>query len=368
MRELIGIAKRQYNNFRIFKAYSVGTIMREFFLLPRDLFSSSGRSSNVLNIALFVTMRCNAKCVMCNLNEILNKKEMADIPMERIERFLDEVAGYRPSIILFGGEPFIRKDIVDIVKAVKRRGLTVGMFTNGTLLDEDIVKRLILSELDYIVFSFLGTKSVHDNILSVSGAYDKMVENIKIFTDEYPRKTKVIIHATICEDNLDDLRNMAATGVSLGVDLVRFGHPTFYSSEEKGRCDKILRSTFTEDDVKATSYIYDIRGKEERYIEQIKKLRSEFGDRIAFTPELSDEELRGWYSPAFDSKRKCLFMFRGLFVYPNGDAYPCESISYKMGNVFKEGFSSVWNGERYKKFRRILKKGLLPACARCCKL
>ncbi|MBN2452696.1 MAG: radical SAM protein [Candidatus Omnitrophica bacterium] len=368
IRELAGVAKRQYSNLRTFKAYSLGTLMKELFLLPRDFLSASGRSSNVLNVALFVTMRCNARCAMCNLSEILNKKDMADIPMDKIERFLDDVAGYHPSIILFGGEPFVRKDIVDIVKAVKKRGLSVGIFTNGTLLDKDTAERLMLEKLDYIVFSLLGTKDVHDTILSMNGAYDKMVKGIKAFTDNRRRNTKVVTHTTICEGNLDDLKNIASASASLGVDLVRFGHPTFYSTEERSRCNDALKKIFEEGDVKAMSYIYDIRGKEDRYVEKITKLRSELGNRVAFTPELSVDELKSWYSPDFSSGRKCLFALRGLFIYPNGDVYPCESISCRMGNVFDSGFSNVWNGERYKKFRRILKRGLLPACARCCKL
>jgi len=366
--ELLALAKRQYLNFKVFKAYSLGTLIKESMLFPRDLLSSSGKSSNVLNIALFVTMRCNARCVMCNLAEILNNGKMPDIPMGRIERFLDDVEHYHPSIILFGGEPFIRKDIVDIVKAVKGRGLSVGIFTNGTLLNKNTIEELIGAKLDYIVFSLLGTKEVHDKVLSLDGAYEKMIGNIKSFTDRDHRKTKVIIHATICESNLDDLEGIAATGISLGVDLVRFGHPTFYSSEERAACDGALKEAFQGSDARAMSYIYDIRGKEGRYIENITNLRSKFGNKIAFTPELSAKELKRWYSPRFSSKRNCLFALRGLFIYPNGDAYPCESISYKMGNVFEDGFANVWNGERYKEFRRILKKGLLPACARCCKL
>jgi radical SAM additional 4Fe4S-binding domain len=367
--ELRGIIKRQYNNFRIFRAYSPLTLAKELFLLPKDIFFGSGRSSNVLNIALFVTMRCNAKCAMCNITGVLNDRKMPDISLEKIERLLDEVKLYRPGIILFGGEPFVRNDIADMVRAVKKRGLTVGLFTNGTLISEKIASALIKERLDYLAFSLQGSKEVHDKVLAVPGAYEKMIRAIKLFTKDPRRHTKVVIHSTVCEYNVADLRAIVKLGEGLGVDLVRFGHPTFYSVEEEAHCTKSLRGLFKDSsDIKAMSYIYDIEGKQSFYLDNIKKLKDEFGRKICFTPELDEPELRSWYSVKFQSKRRCLFTWRGLFVYPNGDVYPCESIAYKMGNIFEEGFSAVWNGPKYREFRKALRKGLIPACARCCKL
>ncbi len=331
--------------------------------------SGSGKSSGLLNVALFVTTRCNARCAMCNITDILNDSGNTDISLEKIASFLDDIARYKPSIILFGGEPFVRKDIPDIVRLVNERGLTSGIFTNGTLLNVELIKKLIESGLGHIAFSLQGNWYIHDSILSVPGAYDKMINNIRAFTSIKPRGTSVITHTTICEYNLNCLSEVARTALGLGVDLVRFGHPTFFSTAEERRSNECLKSVFKDSkQIKATSYIYDIRGKEIIYLEKIKQLKAEFGGRISFTPELGEKELAAWYSPDFRSGRNCLFMWRGLFVRPNGDAYPCESISYKMGNVFEDGFSKVWNGPKYREFRRVLKKGLLPACARCCKL
>lgn len=367
--EIRGLVKRQYLNLKVFKAYTLSALMKEAFLFPKDLLSDSGASSNVLNIALFVTARCNAKCAMCNISGMLNDGARSDMPLQNIEKLLDDVARYKPSIILFGGEPSIRKDIKDIVRAVKKRGLGVGMFTNGIMLSADAVDGLVKEGLDYIAFSLQGPKEVHDRILAVPGAYDKMVNSIKLFANKKPRDTKVVIHATICEYNVNHLKDIAKFALDLGVDLVRFGHPTFYSAEEEKRFTAALSKTFKDaSGIKAASYIYDIRGKEDIYIRKIKELKDEFRDKISFTPELGSDELKGWYSPDFHSKRKCLFVWRGLFIHPNGDAYPCESVSYKMGNVLEEGFDSVWNGARYKEFRRAIRRGLLPACARCCKL
>ena len=86
------------------------------------------------------------------------------------------------------------------------------------------------------------------------------------------------------------------------------------------------------------------------------------------TPDLSLKEIKNWYSSNFKSNRKCMFIYRGTFIYPNGDVVPCESIKYTMGNINQQPFKEIWNSKKYMKFRKVLKKGLLPACTRCCKL
>lgn len=369
MSSLINLARKQVVNYRYFSAYTIPQFLRDVALLPWDMRRKDGRSSRVLNLALFVTLRCNAQCAMCNLSGLLNQKGDADMPFDRIERLLDEVAPQRPGIILFGGEPFVRKDIVELVQAVKKRKMPVGLFTNGLLLNEELAGRLVEAGLDYIAFSLQGTREVHDRILAVPGAYNKMVANIERFARIRPRRTKVITHTTICEHNLEDLERVAETALGLGVDLVRFGHPTFYSPAEGAVCTRALKTAFPDEPrIHATSWIYDVKEKADRYVERITAFQRAFGRRVAFTPVLSAEELRSWYSPTFRSKRHCLFAWRALFIRPDGEAHPCESISFRMGNVFEEGFFKVWNGPRYTAFRKGLQKGLFPACARCCKL
>ncbi|MBU1910145.1 MAG: radical SAM protein, partial [Verrucomicrobia bacterium] len=268
MSGLINLAKKQYVNYRYFKAYTIPQFLREVILLPWDMRRDDGRSSRVLNLALFVTLRCNAQCAMCNLSELLNRQGDADMPLDRMERLLDEVAPHRPGIILFGGEPFVRKDIVELVQAVKKRKLPVGLFTNGLLLNEDLAQRLITEGLDYIAFSLQGTREVHDRILAAPRAYDKMVANIERFVRTRPRRTKVITHTTICDHNLDDLESLAETALGLGVDLVRFGHPTFYSPEEGAVSTQALKKAFPDDPrIHATSWIYDVKEKADHYIE-----------------------------------------------------------------------------------------------------
>jgi len=359
--------KRHAKNIKIFRAYSGLEFAKQAVLFPFDYYFKKGKASYPLNIALFVTLRCNARCGICKLRDTLNKRGEKEPTPEDIDRFLSSIRGTKPSIILYGGEPFIRKDMVEITRVVKKRGFRCGIFTNGILLDQKIINGLVDAKLDFIVFSIQGKGRAHDETVGVKGAFDKLLENMDLFIKQ-KKHTKVIAQIMITEENTEDLRDLARIASSKGADLIRFGHPTFFTPSDVAKNKKVCEQFFPKNDISEMSYAYDPDENINKYYDSIKALKEEFGGKITFLPDLELNEVKNWYSSDFKTNRKCLFLWRGIFIYPNGDAYPCESLAYPIGNIYREKFSEIWNNDRYVALRKLIKKGLLPACARCCKL
>ncbi len=79
----------------------------------------------------------------------------------------------------------------------------------------------------------------------------------------------------------------------------------------------------------------------------------------------SPGEVRAFFDNARDaSKYECPLPWFWVMVDPAGDAYICPR--YKVGNLFGEGMSEVWNGGRARAFRKLLRsRGSFPACAGC---
>ena len=358
---------KHLTSIRKFNAYTFTEAFKQTLIFPYDYFIRNGKSSPPMNIVLFLTLKCNAKCFMCNLQEILNK-DKSELSLEEIDKFLKNVSSFKPSIVLFGGEPTIRTDFIEIVKKVKSYGLSCGIFTNGLLFTPEKIKEVIKLKMNYVVFSLQGIGKTHDSIVRVPRAYEKMLKNIKEFTKYKNRKTKIIIHTTITESNLNSLGEIVELGEQLGVDLIRFGHPTFFTKSdiEKSKC--AMNSTFPKEKIDEISYSYDPKEKAEEYYKKITEFMKKYKGRFKTTPDLSLKEIKDWYSSQFKSKRKCYFIYRGCFIYPNGDVVPCESLKFIMGNIREQRFNEIWNSKKYIKFRNKLKKGLFPACARCCKL
>lgn len=84
------------------------------------------------------TMRCNLRCAGCYAGEYTRKD---DLPAEVIDRVLTEGEEMGISFVtILGGEPFIREDLWPIYE--KHRDTLFQIYTNGTLLDEETVRRI----------------------------------------------------------------------------------------------------------------------------------------------------------------------------------------------------------------------------------
>lgn len=122
-------------------------IFRNLFL---KLKSNAG---NVLPPAVFIslTSRCNLQCVGCSAH----KKEPHDLKPELIDKIISETKNKGTKLfVLAGGEPFIRHDILSLLK--KHDDTYFQIFTNGTLINDEIAETLSRIGNSLILFSLEG--------------------------------------------------------------------------------------------------------------------------------------------------------------------------------------------------------------------
>ncbi|HTX61616.1 MAG TPA: radical SAM protein, partial [Methanobacterium sp.] len=107
----------------------------------------------VLSLRISITNRCNINCFYCHHDGIIPQEyEMTPSEIERIARVAKNLGIKK--IRLSGGEPLIRKDIIDIVSKISTLGFQdVSLTTNGTLLEE-YSQKLKDAGLDRVNVSF----------------------------------------------------------------------------------------------------------------------------------------------------------------------------------------------------------------------
>ena len=96
--------------------------------------------------AIEVTRRCNNRCIHCYNNLPMGDQEalLDELTYDEYCRILDEITEAGCLWLLFtGGEIFLRKDFLDIYMYVKKKGLLITLFTNGTLLTPEIADYLV---------------------------------------------------------------------------------------------------------------------------------------------------------------------------------------------------------------------------------
>ncbi len=128
-----------------------------------------------------LTNRCNLQCVHCYINTPLQRNAAAaEMTTVRIHRLVDEVADAGCLFYtLTGGEPLLHPDFEEIYRHLKRRGIEIYLFTNGTLVEDAHVR--LFQELPpfAIQFSLYGaTRKIYETVTGVPGSFDRCMAGL----------------------------------------------------------------------------------------------------------------------------------------------------------------------------------------------
>jgi len=174
-------------------------------------------------------------------------KEKADkeiISTETAKSIIDDLADFRVPVILFsGGEPLLRKDIIELITYSVKKGIRAVLSTNGTLIDQDTAKKLRDSGLSYAGISLDGLEEINDRFRGINGAFKKALSGI-----QHCKKAgiKVGIRFTISRFNAKEVPKMFDLAKNEGVDRICFYH-LVYSGRGSSLIKEDLSHTETRD-------------------------------------------------------------------------------------------------------------------------
>jgi MoaA/NifB/PqqE/SkfB family radical SAM enzyme len=161
-----------------------------------------------------LTYRCNLRCVHCYCVRD-NKKELTK---NEIIEIIDQIVNAGTLFITFtGGEIFVKEDYIEIYTLAKKKGLIITLFTNGTLIDENVIKHLCKYPPKLIEITLYGiTKKTYESITQVYGSYEKCMKSIEmIIKNKLPLKLKTML-LTLNKHELFKIKSFAK---SIGVDF-----------------------------------------------------------------------------------------------------------------------------------------------------
>lgn len=166
------------------------------------------------SVIFSITGKCNYNCLHCSVNA--PKSPLGEFSFERIEELLDEMkdCGLK-NIVLIGGEPLVRKDFMQIVDAILKRGMfVVQIFTNGSLVNDALLDELDkrkISPLFMISFDGVG---YHDIMRGIKGAEERFYKSVDLLRR---RGFRVTCNMCFTKDSIvsiwDTIETLAAKGV-----------------------------------------------------------------------------------------------------------------------------------------------------------
>lgn len=276
-----------------------------------------------------ITERCNRRCAHCyQETPSSDELEFQDI-LKVIEQFKDILqrcnSVKRPSpargqINITGGEPFIRKDFLDLLEVFysNRDLFSFAIFTNGSYIDETMAIRLRKLRPVFVQVSIEGTKETNDSIRG-PGAYDQTVSAL-IHLNKHTVPT--FISFTAHKKNFREFPEVARLGRELGVRRVWSDRliPWGTGTELK---DSVLSPGETRE------FFEIMYGSHNEAMQAFSRTEVAMHRALQF--------LVGGGKPYTCAAGKSL-----LAVMPNGDLYPCRRMPVRIGNLMKEPLADLY--------------------------
>jgi radical SAM protein with 4Fe4S-binding SPASM domain len=124
------------------------------------------------------TNACNLRCRHCyqSAGQEPGKNELST---EEAKRVVDEFANSGVVALAFsGGEPLLRRDLLEVGARAKERGLFISVATNGTLLTRERCREM-RGIFDYVEVSLDGFEETHDRFRGIPGVWRRTCEGIR---------------------------------------------------------------------------------------------------------------------------------------------------------------------------------------------
>jgi radical SAM protein with 4Fe4S-binding SPASM domain len=286
-----------------------------------------------LNVELSLTNRCNFNCVWCS-DKGIRQAFGGDLDKDIIFKLFEDLGknGTRGVCIEGGGEPTLYKDFKDVVLKAQECGLKLGLLTNGSIFNyEEVLDsfEFVRVSLDVATEEQMRTLKGFDSLETVLNNLEKMC---KIRKDT----TTIGAGYVLSNRNIDNLENIIIRLKEIGLDYIYIRPVCDHPELTAENFDASLYTKYNDE-----KFTVIVRGMEENAI-------------------------------IGNASLPCVSHSLTTIVTADGNVHLCGRLNiYKdwtpMGNLYKESFSEIWNGEERKRQAELVKNGEFcnkkcPAC------
>jgi MoaA/NifB/PqqE/SkfB family radical SAM enzyme len=321
----------------------------------RFALSRKEKLTRPVQLILFITDACNARCGHCFNWRALNQGEDGLTPAE-LETLAAEL-GNLLSVGISGGEPFLRKDLAQVYGLFAEHGLTdFTVPTNGLLPQrvQTVVRQMVRQQQETrvaIVLSLDGLEEMHDRIRGVPGNFAKVkatYDALVAVKEEFPERPPILkVGTVLCNWNIDQVpalidwvrREMPAVDFHNFEILRGSGPDTQLGTPPLEKLEAVKPAIFAAWDH------YSFYGK--RY--PVQSWLAVGLKRFIF-------EL---YLAILREQRQLIPCYAGTtsaVVDASGNLYFCE-IREPIGNLRQASFAALWHSEAAERVRASIRRG-----------
>lgn len=289
-----------------------------------------------------ITRACNMSCSFCGAARSFRGEEnmrVQHMSLQTLSKILDNMSVIRWIDLQGVGEPLMHPLFSDIMNLLNKRKISVQLTTNGTLINDIVLKTISECIVHSITVSISASSAKKYMELHGSDSYELVLENVsRIVRIKKEGKPKIRLLTVVMSNNIYELNGLIDKAKVLGAD-------SLVLSSYKSICDNDLNIP----DHKALSR--EVRGAR-AYAQKVgMPLEVEVPIADVDTPP----NTRGI------SSCKCLWPWTSLAVNIDGEVMPCcysmGNRTFSLGNLANESVYSIFNSPQYRTIRSALNLG-----------
>ncbi|HHN67466.1 MAG TPA: radical SAM protein [Thermopetrobacter sp.] len=282
-------------------------------------------------VALNLTQRCNLACRHCYLDAGTKEDGGADeLTTGEVTKLIDEIADLSDEtmVVLTGGEPLLRPDIMAIAGHASGRGLMTVMGTNGMGLTRKRAEALLAAGVRAVGISVDSLRpAYHDGFRGLAGAWEKTMAGL-----DACRAAGLMfqVHFSVTDDNAHELDDMisfcreAGAAVLNVFFMVCTGRGERYSGISPATYDRVLRQVA---EAARDEHSLMVRARCAPHFKRI---------AMEMTPPLNITLADGYEAGG------CIAASRYARVTPEGEVTPCPYMEKSAGSLRQQSFARIW--------------------------
>jgi len=175
-----------------------------------------------LYVQFYITSRCNLACEQCNI--IYSDAKHQEMNISQINKVAENLKKIGVNIVLLiGGEPFVRKDIDQIVKAFTNKNIHVRMQTNGIATEKQLINCVNAGGKDISISLDTLEPEIQDTINGgFKKSWERAIKTIAMVSNTFPDNSTAFFNSVIMPKNINSIEKVIkfATKIGWGVSLV----------------------------------------------------------------------------------------------------------------------------------------------------
>jgi radical SAM protein with 4Fe4S-binding SPASM domain len=388
------LAKIMLSDWGTFSSGAGLQLAKETFNWRRPDRGRSGQPDKLRQVSLRITDMCNLRCHTCGqwgdngylLGQSLKELKQREVPVEMYKKFVDDILkqGWSPLWYIWGGEPMMYPNLLDLLHYISDRKMPITMVTNGTHVADrvdDIMEtcKILWLSIDGPNAEIHneqrpGVSSKTDNFKAVKAALETISAEKKRRNSVFPFVVPISVIARYNIDYLADIYKFTSQYADAHIFYL-----SWWIDEQSAQAHSDdFKRRFGFEPHTHWGWVGTWKNFDHGIIfdkfEEMRALSNQIGrcPPLMYPRLKTREQVRRYYEDhsAVFGFNQCVSIYMTMEVDSNGDVSLCRDYhDYIIGNIKTDPVTKIWHSEAARKFRSsISSDGIMPVCTRCCGL